>query len=164
MLNTQCADQYHSFLPYRLAVTLCTVPFSPPRSTNRCWSERRGIALTFVFCTVGDLWCSEKGPCWNFAIQFVATKKEKALCKKHALTNIQRIRNSCLHCILTIALLNVNHSVDYSYYSFTSYNRFGPGTAELFPLTGTLLALGSGLQRHIKATACLHGHYGHRST
>lgn len=82
MLNTQCADQYHSILPYRPAVSLCTGPFSPPSSTNACWSERRRIALTFVFCTVGDLWCFEQSTCWIFAIQFVATKKERVLCKK----------------------------------------------------------------------------------
>jgi len=35
----------------------------------------------------------------------------------------------------------------YSYYSFTSYNRLDPSTAEVFPLT--LLGVGSGPQRPI---------------
>lgn len=67
--------------------------------------------------------------------------------KRHALTDIPRIQNSWLHCLLTIVLLNVNHSVYYSYYSFTSYNRLDPSTAEVFPLT--LLGVGSGPQCHV---------------
>lgn len=55
--------------------------------------------------------------------------------KRHAPTDISGIQNSWLHCIWTIVLLNVNHSVYFSYYSFTSYKRLDPSTAEVFPLT-----------------------------
>lgn len=102
------------------------LPLPSPKSSEPSWAEERAPPLTLcVQLFVGDHWWCEPALTLHSRLQRNGEKR-------HALTDIAGIQNSWLHCILTIVLLNVNHSVYYSYYSFTSYNRLDPALLQSF--------------------------------
>lgn len=120
-------------LTAKLGLTLCPGPVQHPCialtqpqvcRTQLGWGRSTPLTLC-VQLFVGDHW-------WCEPALTLHSRLQRSGEKRHALTDIPGIQNSWLHCVLTIVLLNVNHSVYYSYYSFTSYNRLDPALLQSF--------------------------------
>lgn len=118
---------HQSNWPQELGLTLCTgsvqrpcIALTHPQNLQNPVGLRSELPSLYVFSHMlmisGGL--SQLLFCHLDCKEMKRENQEKG----HALTDISGIQNSWLHCILTIVLLNVNHSVYYSYYSFTSYN------------------------------------------